>query len=77
MGKVTINEREVRSGLTSQLCGDGLEGQLSELRDERPQLRAGHQLVLAVVQLVGINQAVGQNRFHLHAVPTVEKDTCG
>ena len=55
--------------LTGQLCRDGLEGQLSELLYERPQQRAAHQLMLAVVQLVHRHQPVGQHALHQDPVP--------
>lgn len=51
-------------GLTGQLSCDSLERQLSELFDQRSELRAADQLVLAVVQLVDGHQPGGQNSLH-------------
>lgn len=57
--------------LTSQLCGDSLEGQLSERLDEGLEQVAANQLVFTIVQLVHRHQAAGQNPIHQHTVPTV------
>lgn len=60
----------LRSNLTCQLCDDSLERQLSEFLYERLKQSAVDQLVSSVVQLVDRDEPVGQNRFHLHTVPT-------
>lgn len=46
------------TSLTSQLSGDSLERQLSELFDQRSELGAADQLVFTVVQLVHRHHAI-------------------
>lgn len=64
----------LRSRLTCQLCDDSLERQLPEFLDERLEQSVVDQLVSSVVQLVDRDEPVGQNPFHLHAVPARRRD---
>lgn len=59
---------EVR--LTGQLGSDGLEGKLLELFDQRSEVAAADQLMLAVVQFIHGHHAVGENSFHQNTIPT-------